>query len=192
MPCNAMHILQDANKTAFMADLEIARQRNADVDKFADKAVDDLNPARVLRLFQRILELDIPLLDIACRPEHLLITCIAVPPVCIRPSVEMDSGAGSNEDDATTRLLAVCDMSISIRKNLDKGLASWETIMEQWDFLQVPCCCCRAPMSGIYFSAASVFFTSSHPPALAHGSVFFSHGTHCFGLLCSGQGGHSH
>lgn len=132
-------LLQDANKSDFMDDLSAAKANNTEVDKFAEKAVDDLNPARVLRLFQKILELDLPLLDVACRPEHLLITCIAVPPVCIRPSVEMDSGAGSNEDDATTRLLAVCDMSISIRKNLDLGIASWETIMEQWDFLQVCC-----------------------------------------------------
>lgn len=134
---SARPLLQDALRSSFNEELRTARESNAEVDKFAEKAVDDLNPARVLRLFQKILALDMPLLDIACRPEHLLITCIAVPPVCIRPSVEMDSGAGSNEDDATTRLLAVCDMSISIRKNLDMGIASWETIMEQWDFLQV-------------------------------------------------------
>jgi DNA-directed RNA polymerase III subunit RPC1 len=102
-----------------------------------DKALDDLCPARVLRIFRNIPDADMPLLDIACRPEHLLITFLAVPPVCIRPSVEMDTGVGSNEDDVTTRLLAVCDMSVSIRKNLDKGVASWETVMEQWDFLQV-------------------------------------------------------
>jgi len=48
----------------------------------------------------------------------------------------MDTGGGSNEDDATTRLLAICDMSISIRRSLDLGVASVENIMEQWDFLQ--------------------------------------------------------
>ena len=62
-----------------------------------------------------------------------------MPPVCIRPSVEMEAGAGSTEDDLTTRLLAVCDMSLSIRKNLDQGIAAWETVMEQWDFLQARC-----------------------------------------------------
>jgi DNA-directed RNA polymerase III subunit RPC1 len=62
---------------------------------------------------------------------------LAATQVCIRPSVEMETGGGSNEDDATARLLAVCDMSLSIRRNLDCGTASWETIMEQWDFLQV-------------------------------------------------------
>ena len=67
-----------------------------------------------------------------------------MPPVCIRPSVEMEGGGGTTEDDVTARLLAVCDMSGSIRKNLAAGIASWATVMEQWDFLQVrhaPCMC---------------------------------------------------
>lgn len=131
-----MHV-QDANKQELLSNMSSAFERNAELEKLSEKALDDLNPARVFRLFQKVLDLDLPLLGVACRPEHLLITYLAVPPVCIRPSVEMDTGAGSNEDDCTTRLLAVCDMSISIRKNLEKGIAPWETVMEQWDFLQV-------------------------------------------------------
>ena len=128
--------LQDANKQELLTNMGSAFERNAELEKLCERALDDLNPARVFRIFQRVLDLDLPLLGVACRPEHLLITYLAVPPVCIRPSVEMDTGAGSNEDDATTRLLAVCDMSISIRKTLEKGIAPWETVMEQWDFLQ--------------------------------------------------------
>lgn len=127
------------NRDALVEEFSTAVARNPELEKFLDRAIDDLNPARVLRLFERVIDSDLPLLDLATRPENLLVTYIAVPPVCIRPSVEMDTGGGSNEDDATTRLLAVCDMSISIRKNLDMGIASWETIMEQWDFLQVQC-----------------------------------------------------
>ena len=129
--------MQDANKQELLSNMSSAFERNAELEKLCEKALDDLNPARVFRIFHRVLDLDLPLLGVACRPEHLLITYLAVPPVCIRPSVEMDTGAGSNEDDATTRLLAVCDMSIAIRKNLEKGIAPWETVMEQWDFLQV-------------------------------------------------------
>ena len=33
-------------------------------------------------------------------------TYVPVPPVCIRPSVEMESGAGTNEDDLTIKLQA--------------------------------------------------------------------------------------
>jgi hypothetical protein len=58
-----------------------------DLAKYADKALDDLSPARVLRLFKSIPEVDVPLLDLACRPEHLLMTCatesVQTIPVCI-------------------------------------------------------------------------------------------------------------
>ena len=128
--------MQDC-KEEFHSALESVESRNPQVTQFLDRAVDDLNPARVLRIFSKVLDDDLVMLDLACRPEHLLVTYLAVPPVCIRPSVEMDTGGGSNEDDATTRLLAICDMSISIRKSLDMGIASVENIMEQWDFLQV-------------------------------------------------------
>lgn len=68
------------------------------------QVADDLNPLRVLSLFSAITAEDCILLDIADRPEFLLMTHIPVPPVCIRPSVDMDSGQGSNEDDLTVRL----------------------------------------------------------------------------------------
>ena len=63
---------------------------------------------RVLTLFSAITTEDCILLDVADRPEYLIMTHIPVPPVCIRPSVEMDSGAGSNEDDLTVRLRVRC------------------------------------------------------------------------------------
>ena len=68
------------------------------------QVADDLNPMRVLSLFSAITTEDCILLDVADRPEYLIMTHIPVPPVCIRPSVEMDSGQGSNEDDLTVRL----------------------------------------------------------------------------------------
>ena len=37
------------------------------------------------------------------RPEHLIVSHLAVPPVAIRPSVEMDGA--SNEDDITMKLM---------------------------------------------------------------------------------------
>ncbi len=70
------------------------------------QVADDMNPMRVLRLFRAISTRDAELLDMAGRPEDLVVTAVPVPPVVIRPSVEMDSGAGSNEDDCTMRLMA--------------------------------------------------------------------------------------
>lgn len=43
---------------------------------------------------------------------------MAVPPVVIRPSVEMESSAGSNEDDITMKLLQIIDVrSNSLPRN---------------------------------------------------------------------------
>lgn len=64
-----------------------------------------MNPIRVLELFSAITDEACELLDLAGRPEHLIMTHLPVPPVCIRPSVEMDSGGGTNEDDITMKLM---------------------------------------------------------------------------------------
>ena len=68
------------------------------------QAADDLNPIRVQELFMAVPDEDCELLDLAGRPEDLIMTSIPVPPVCIRPSVEVDGGGGSNEDDITVKL----------------------------------------------------------------------------------------
>lgn len=39
---------------------------------------------------------------------------LPVPPVCIRPSVEMDAGAGSNEDDITMKLMQARAASLAL------------------------------------------------------------------------------
>ena len=69
---------------------------------------DDLRPTRVLDLFKKITVEDCVLLDVRDRPENLLMTHVPVPPVAIRPSVEMDSGQGSNEDDITVKIRGGC------------------------------------------------------------------------------------
>jgi DNA-directed RNA polymerase III subunit RPC1 len=74
----------------------------------------------------------------AGRPEHLLMTHLPVPPVCIRPSVEMDGGAGSNEDDLTMKLMQIVEVNNILRQGLERGLPG-ATIAENWDFLQVQC-----------------------------------------------------
>ena len=100
--------------------------------------MDDLNPLRVQGLFKAIPDEDCELLDLAGRPEDLLVTAIPVPPVCIRPSVEMDAGAGSNEDDLTVKLMQIVEVNNILRQGLEKGLPI-SNIAENWDFLQVQC-----------------------------------------------------
>lgn len=43
-------------------------------------------------------------------------TNLPVPPVCIRPSVEMDAGAGSNEDDITMKLMQIVEVNNILRQ----------------------------------------------------------------------------
>lgn len=100
--------------------------------------MDDLNPLRVQGLFRAIPDEDCELLDLAGRPEDLLLTAIPVPPVCIRPSVEMDAGAGSNEDDLTVKLMQIVEVNNILRQGLERGLPI-SNIAENWDFLQVQC-----------------------------------------------------
>lgn len=100
--------------------------------------MDDLNPLRVQGLFKAIPDEDCELLDLAGRPEDLLLTAIPVPPVCIRPSVEMDAGAGSNEDDLTVKLMQIVEVNNILRQGLERGLPI-SNIAENWDFLQVQC-----------------------------------------------------
>lgn len=54
----------------------------------------------------------------------------------IRPSVAMDIGGGSNEDDLTVKLQEIIDVNASVKAALDNG-ANVKMIMENWDFLQV-------------------------------------------------------
>ncbi len=70
------------------------------------------------------------------RPEDLLIRNLLVPPVPIRPSVAMDVGGGSTEDDLTIKLQEIIDVNNALKLALNHG-SSAKMIMENWDFLQV-------------------------------------------------------
>lgn len=65
-----------------------------ELDAHIDKAIEDLNPLKVLTLFKRIPPSDCELLGLdpsAGRPEDFLWQYISVPPVCIRPSVQQEA-----------------------------------------------------------------------------------------------------
>jgi DNA-directed RNA polymerase III subunit RPC1 len=101
-----------------LSDLGNAMQINPDVGGPAIRSnlVEDLTPTRVLELFQAIPDYDCDLLwmDVLAggRPESLILTNLLVPPVPIRPSVAMEGGAGSNEDDLTIKLQEILDVNI--------------------------------------------------------------------------------
>lgn len=90
-----------------------AQRDMKDLEAHVDKAVEDLNPLRVLTLFKQIPAVDCELLGLdptSGRPEEFLWQYISVPPVCIRPSVQQEAATlvvpsftafGSTDDVAT-------------------------------------------------------------------------------------------
>ncbi|KZV97740.1 beta and beta-prime subunits of DNA dependent RNA-polymerase [Exidia glandulosa HHB12029] len=120
-------------KTTFKAAVEFQK----DLGTYVNKAVvEDLNPLKVLDLFQRISDEDCELLGmkpVHGRPEQYLWQYISVPPVCIRPSVAQDGG--SNEDDLTVKLAEIVFSNTLIKQGIQKG-APIQQLMEQWEFLQ--------------------------------------------------------
>lgn len=94
-----------------------------------------LNPVKVFALFKRMLDKDCELLQLFDRPEKLIITDIAVPPVAIRPSIFMDAGSTSNEDDITTKLGSIIQTNATLQEILQGSRQSFDFSVH-WDGLQ--------------------------------------------------------
>lgn len=65
-----------------------------ELEAHIDKAVEDLNPLKVLALFRKIPDVDCELLGLdpsVGRPEDFIWQYLSVPPVCIRPSVQQEA-----------------------------------------------------------------------------------------------------
>ncbi|KAG6038237.1 hypothetical protein E4U41_004402 [Claviceps citrina] len=123
------------SKIKFDESFAEARRQLPDLDKHLRKAMEDLNPLRVLNLFKCITSIDCEVLGldpVEGRPEMFLWQYLPAPPVCIRPSVAQENA--SNEDDLTTKLADIVWVSGMIRSALQKGTAI-QTIMEQWEYL---------------------------------------------------------
>lgn len=125
------------SKLLFDESFEEAKKGNPELEKHARKAVDDMNPLRVLNLFRKVEASDCELLGMDpadARPEMLIWQYVPAPPVNIRPSVTQD--AASNEDDITNKLGDIIQISSIIRAGIERGQPI-QTIMEQWDYLQI-------------------------------------------------------
>jgi DNA-directed RNA polymerase III subunit RPC1 len=105
---------------------------NPEISHALKVVVEDLLPTRVLTLFQAMTDEDCEVLWITpCigRPENLIIQHVLVPPVPIRPSVAMDGGGGSNEDDLTVKLLEIINVNVALELNMTRNPQT-KTIME--------------------------------------------------------------
>ncbi|MCQ2069530.1 MAG: DNA-directed RNA polymerase subunit A' [archaeon] len=69
-----------------------------------------------------------------CRPEWMVLTALAVPPVTVRPSITLDSGDRS-EDDLTHKLVDVLRINQRLRENRDTG-APQLIVEDLWELLQ--------------------------------------------------------
>lgn len=126
-----------ASMVRFQESFTEAKKSNPEVEKHMKKAMEDLNPLRVLNLFKMISPSDCELLGInpaEGRPEMFIWQFVPAPPVCIRPSVAQENA--STEDDLTTKLSEIVHISSLIRSALQRGQPV-QTIMEQWEYLQV-------------------------------------------------------
>ncbi|TDH69964.1 hypothetical protein CCR75_006384 [Bremia lactucae] len=126
-------------RNVFVAQFAEAQATNSELGTHLGKAQEDLSPLTVQQLFQAIPDQDCELLWVDAdggRPEKLILNAVLVPPVCIRPSVAMDGGSGSNEDDITIKLQEIVQVNFALQAALQKG-ASLKMVMEDWDFLQI-------------------------------------------------------
>ena len=82
-----------------------------------------LQPEFILRAFQRITDEDCALLGFNpkySRPEWMVCTVLAVPPLTVRPSVVMDDHQRM-EDDLTHQLISIIRANEGLRDRMDKG-----------------------------------------------------------------------
>jgi len=82
-----------------------------------------IQPEMVLRAFQRITNEDCARLGfnpIHARPEWMVCTVLAVPPLTVRPSVVMDD-QNKMEDDLTHKLICIIRANDRVRDKIDKG-----------------------------------------------------------------------
>jgi DNA-directed RNA polymerase III subunit RPC1 len=125
------------SKVEFDASFANAKRYTPELEKHYRKAMDDLNPLKVLNLFKAISPVDCELLGLdpaEGRPEMFLWQYVPAPPICIRPSVAQENA--SNEDDITSKLSEIILYAGHLRESLKKGVAL-PVIMEQWEFLQL-------------------------------------------------------
>ena len=108
--------------------------QSPETEKLVKKALDDLNPLRVLNLFKQMDPRDYEFMGLSESPENYLWQEVPAPPVCIRPSIMQDNA--SNEDDLTVKLTEIVKASSQIRAGFENGMALNE-LMNQWDFMQL-------------------------------------------------------
>jgi len=96
-----------------------------------------LTPMDMKERLKKIMDNDLRIMGIsptAARPEWTILEVLPIPPVCVRPSITLDSGIRS-EDDLTHKLVDVIRINQRLRENLDAG-APHLIVEDLWELLQ--------------------------------------------------------
>ncbi|MHA1820988.1 MAG: DNA-directed RNA polymerase subunit A' [Promethearchaeota archaeon] len=96
-----------------------------------------LNPIEIRERLAKMTDSDCRLLEInpeATRPEWMILTVLPIPPVCVRPSITLDSGIRS-EDDLTHKLVDVIRINQRLKENIEAG-APQLIVEDLWELLQ--------------------------------------------------------
>lgn len=126
------------SKGIFQESLHTMTALDPDINSHLKRAVEVLNPILVRDLLSRIPPDDCDLLWTSTdrgHPMHMILTHVPVPPIAIRPSVPMDAGGGTNEDDLTVKIQEIIQINSAVRLALSKA-ATLRQVMENWDSLQ--------------------------------------------------------
>ena len=106
-------------------------------EAFIKRKQEEINPLMTFQLFSKIKEEDVYLFNIdpkLIKPIDFLVTHILVPPVCIRPMVQISHGL-TNEDDLTIKLMEIIKCNTAIARGIKDG-AELPKIYETWYIME--------------------------------------------------------
>ncbi|XP_078179923.1 nuclear RNA polymerase C1 [Carex rostrata] len=106
-------------------------------DRFSCTPLPAIDPLKILLLFKRMPDEDCELLNLYSRPENLMVTTLAVPPVTIRPSSLVSFSNSSNEDSITGILREIINTNSKLREHLEAGDPPYKCIDTLWAHLQI-------------------------------------------------------
>ena len=130
-----IHCKSPVIKKADKAEETVATLVGVTYEEGVDPVV--IQPEMVLRCFQRMSDRHVSLIGFSpkfSRPDWLICTVLAVPPLTVRPSVVMGDNQRM-EDDLTHKLIDIVRNNQRLRDKIDKGDTA-DTINKYTDILQ--------------------------------------------------------
>jgi len=135
--CKILHVYVKRGQeddVEFPEEIQNALKGNPELEEaLMKRKQEEINPLMAFQLLSKVIEEDVYLLNLdpkRLKPVDFLVTHILVPPVCIRPMVQVAPGL-TNEDDLTVKLLEIIKCNSSIAKAIKDG-AELPKIYEGW------------------------------------------------------------